>query len=233
MPTLAQIPMTATGEGYLIKVLLAQKLGVRRSLRPRTPSGREYEFDLRGHVSSSWRVRVGSNLANDGGNVYVLRAIVLHQQYDALTADNDIAVLRTENLISYESDRIAPASISGAGYNVADNQPVWAVGWGAVSSGGPSSEQLQHVHLRIVDLSLCQLRYSELGMRVTDNMLCSGWLEGGGRGICDQDAGGPLVHNRVVVGVLSWSQLCGLARYPSVSTRISNYIAWIRSVATG
>lgn len=60
-------------------------------------------------------------------------------------------------------------------------------------------------------------------------MLCSGWLDVGGRDQCQGDSGGPLIHNNVVVGVCSWGHSCAQPRYPGVNTRVSRYTAWIQA----
>ncbi|KAL0850888.1 hypothetical protein ABMA28_006797 [Loxostege sticticalis] len=62
---------------------------------------------------------------------------------------------------------------------------------------------------------------------ITDNMLCSGWLDVGGRDQCPGDSGGPLYHNGVVVGVCSFGDTCGSAHFPGVNARVSRYIGWI------
>lgn len=58
-------------------------------------------------------------------------------------------------------------------------------------------------------------------------MLCSGWLDVGGRDQCQGDSGGPLIHNNVIVGICSWGNQCALPRYPGVNTRVSRVSAWI------
>lgn len=97
--------------------------------------------------------------------------------------------------------------------------------------GGSKSEQLRHVGIWTVNQNTCRSRYAPLGNSVTDNMVCSGWLNVGGRGQCSGDGGGPLLHNNVVVGVSSWGYLCGQANYPDVNTRVSRFTSWIQANA--
>lgn len=68
-------------------------------------------------------------------------------------------------------------------------------------------------------------------MEITDNMLCSGWLDVGGRDQCHGDSGGPLLHNGIVVGVTSWGHECALARFPGVNVRVTCFVSWIQSNA--
>ncbi|XP_031768972.2 transmembrane protease serine 9-like [Galleria mellonella] len=183
-----------------------------------------------GDVASRWRVRVGSIHANSGGVVHELNLIILHENYITSTLDNDIAILRTSTYIVY-NNIVRPAVIAGTAYNLYDNSVVWAVGWGSTSVGGTLSEELRHVQIWSINQATCRNIYSEIGLTVTDNMLCSGWLDVGGRDQCQGDSGGPLFHDRVVVGICSLGHQCALARYPGVNTRVSRYTRWIQANA--
>ncbi|XP_026759202.2 trypsin CFT-1-like [Galleria mellonella] len=183
-----------------------------------------------GDPANRWRIRVGSTYANSGGVVYNIASIINHPLYNVVTSDNDVSILRTATNIVF-SNVVQAASIASANYNLADNQIVYAAGWGTTSYGGPSSEQLRHVQIWTINQATCRNRYAELGLTVTDNMLCSGWLDVGGRDQCQGDSGGPLYHNRVVVGVCSWGAQCALARYPGVNARVSRFTAWIQGNA--
>lgn len=92
----------------------------------------------------------------------------------------------------------------------------------------PTSEQLRHVQIWTVNQAVCRSRYARIGA-ITDNMLCSGWLDVGGRDQCQGDSGGPLLHNNVIVGVSSWGQGCADKNFPGVNTRVSRYSSWIQS----
>nr|AFP74111.1 trypsin [Leguminivora glycinivorella] len=181
-------------------------------------------------AANRFRVRVGSTFANSGGVVHAVSQNILHPSFNRNTLDNDIAVVRLSSTIVFNNQARA-GSIAGANYNVADNQAVWAVGWGTTSSGGFASEQLRHVQIWTVNQATCVARYNELRKVVTNSMLCSGWLDVGGRDQCLGDSGGPLIHNGVVIGVCSWGEQCALPRYPGVNARVSSYTSWIQSNA--
>ncbi|CAG4977672.1 unnamed protein product [Parnassius apollo] len=183
-----------------------------------------------GDNANNWRIRLGSSNANSGGQVYNTNQIISHPDYNSRTLDNDVAILRSSSAFLF-SNSVSAASIAGSGYNLGDDQVVWAIGWGTTSVGGFSSEQLRHVQIWTVNQDICRIRYAELGMTVTDNMLCSGWLDVGGRDQCQGDSGGPLIHNNVIVGVCSWGYRCALARYPGVNARVSRFTSWIQSNA--
>uniref|UniRef100_A0A2A4K6F3 Peptidase S1 domain-containing protein n=1 Tax=Heliothis virescens TaxID=7102 RepID=A0A2A4K6F3_HELVI len=178
-----------------------------------------------------WRVRIGSSLAHSQGLVYGLSSIIFHPNFNYDSMDSDIAIMRAAASIPF-SNVIQPGSIAGANYNLADNQVVWAAGWGRthpdVSLG---AEQLRHVQVWTVNQAICRNRYVGASRIITDNMLCSGWLDVGGRDQCAGDSGGPLYHNRVVVGVSSFGISCGDRFYPGVNVRVSRFTSWISSNA--
>lgn len=97
--------------------------------------------------------------------------------------------------------------------------------------GGSKSEQLRHVQIWTVNQQQCANSYRNIGFNVTSNMLCAGWFGVGGRDQCQNDAGGPLIHNSVVVGISSWGYQCGLPFYPGINTRVSRFTTWIQDNA--
>ncbi|CAK1602324.1 unnamed protein product [Parnassius mnemosyne] len=183
-----------------------------------------------GDRPNNWQMRLGSTWASSGGQVYRTNQIISHPNYNSRTNDNDVAILRSSSTFSF-SNSVRAASIAGSNYNLGDNQAVWAIGWGTTSVGGRPSEQLRHVQIWTVNQATCRSRYAEVGLTITDNMLCSGWLDVGGRDQCQGDSGGPLIHNNVIVGVCSWGNQCALARYPGVNARVSRFTSWIQSNA--
>lgn len=61
-----------------------------------------------------------------------IRHIVVHEQYQAASRVNDLAVLRVTVAFAY-SDAVQAAYIAGGSYVLSVNDPVWAIGWGATS----------------------------------------------------------------------------------------------------
>ncbi|XP_026320263.1 trypsin, alkaline A-like [Hyposmocoma kahamanoa] len=184
-----------------------------------------------GNVPGRWRSRVGSSFANSGGAVHLTAQIINHPQYNPSTENNDITILRLSSNIQYVGGTVAPSSIAGANYNLGDNQVVWAIGWGRISSGGAASEQLRHVQIWTINQAVCSQRYGTRGISITANMLCSGWLDVGGRDQCQGDSGGPLLHNNIVVGVCSFGLGCADPFFPGVNARVSTASNWIQSNA--
>ncbi|VVC89249.1 unnamed protein product, partial [Leptidea sinapis] len=167
------------------------------------------------HDAFSWRARVGSSYANKGGLVYIVRRITTHPDFESITKVNDIAVLRTTLNVVYGVN-VQSIYLPGTNYQLPSGAAVKAVGWGVTRANGDLSPELREVEIWVSDQATCASRYSELGFTITDNMLC---------------AGGPLVHNNVVVGVYSWSEGCAGNRYTGINTRVASYNRWIESVA--
>ncbi|CAH0695430.1 unnamed protein product [Spodoptera exigua] len=184
-----------------------------------------------GDATSRWRIRVGSTWANSGGVVHNVAQNIIHPQYNqGVRLNNDIAILRSASSFSFNNN-VRAASIAGANYFPADNQAVWAAGWGDTFSGSNAgSEQLRHVQVVVINQNTCRNQYANTVFSINDNMLCSGWPSGG-RDQCQGDSGGPLYHNGIVVGVCSFGIGCADARYPGVNARVSRYSSWIASNA--
>uniref|UniRef100_A0A2A4K6D9 Peptidase S1 domain-containing protein n=1 Tax=Heliothis virescens TaxID=7102 RepID=A0A2A4K6D9_HELVI len=171
-----------------------------------------------------FRFRAGSSFASSGGFVYNVQQIINHPTYNiAAFLDNDFSIMRSASQIIFNNN-VSPVSIAGANYNLADNQVVWAAGWGMTEFNAPS-EQLRHVQIYSINQAICRNRYTTT--RITDNMLCSGVLDVGGRNQCNQDSGGPVYHHGVLVGITSFGAGCFQNVYPVVNARISAASAWI------
>ncbi|KAG6458173.1 trypsin, alkaline B-like [Manduca sexta] len=183
-----------------------------------------------GHAVGIWRVRVGSTWANSGGVVHNVDRHTIHPQYNDRNLDNDIAILRLASTIAFNQNARA-GDFAGPNYHVADNQVLWVAGWGLTQYRGNPSEQLRHVEVRSINLEVCRDRYRRAfpPRTVTDNMLCSGILDVGGRDACQGDSGGPVYHNGVIAGITSWGERCADRRFPGVNVRVQRYPVWIRN----
>ncbi|KAJ8730759.1 hypothetical protein PYW08_002172 [Mythimna loreyi] len=189
-----------------------------------------------GNVPAQWRVILGTSYRWTGGTIHPVSQFVLHAGYVPATLDNDIAIVRLSVPAVY-SDVIKPARIPGTNYQLADGTSLTKLGWGALSfEDDLYPDELQHVNVYSINQELCAERYAYLKTQpgfehwfdVTDNMLCSGILDVGGKESCSGDSGGPLAHhNDIVVGIVSWGYLCAHPFYPGVNVRVSRYTDWI------
>ncbi|KAI5632378.1 trypsin domain-containing protein [Phthorimaea operculella] len=175
-----------------------------------------------------WRSRVGSATANSGGYLFNTEQIILHEGFNRITFDLDFAIVRIVGTFNLNLANVKAAVLAQPSYQLPDDAPVFALGWGhTCAQWCSSSENLRRVQISTVNINTCRYLYQELGRQITENMICAGAPNEGGRGACQGDSGGPLVHNGTVVGVISWSHECGNARYPGISARIPIVSYWI------
>ncbi|XP_023935763.1 trypsin, alkaline A-like [Bicyclus anynana] len=181
---------------------------------------------LHGLNPNQWRARIGSARSSTGGRTINFNRITLHPHFNIFTYDSDIALIYASANIA-TGGNVQLANIAGPNYNLLDNSVVFSAGWGSINWGGQFSDQLRHVQKWTINQATCRQRYANSGRNVTDNMLCSGYLDIGGRDACTGDNGGPLLHNNIVVGIISWGYECGSPRFPRVTARMSRFTNWV------
>ena len=108
-------------------------------------------------------------------------------------------------------------------------------GWGTTwSIGFFWEEQLREVTVPIVSNYVCQLSYNDMGVAITDNILCAGEA---GQDACYGDSGGPLVVPNatstgfLLAGVVSFGHNdgCGANGRYGGYTRAPSFRDWINS----
>ena len=104
-------------------------------------------------------------------------------------------------------------------------------GWGTLSSGGSSPDQLQAVAVPIVSNAEAAAAYGS--RNITDDMIGAGIIGVGGKDACQGDSGGPLVvqvGNTVkVAGITSWGNGCALPDFPGMYARVASFDSFISS----
>ncbi|XP_045456506.1 trypsin CFT-1-like [Melitaea cinxia] len=179
--------------------------------------------------------RIGSSYANRGGTVHQVSQIVVHDSYNTPIRDNDVAVMTLASSVRLSSS-VALAVLPIQDSEVPDNEPVVLIGWGRTNASvAQGSESLKEVEVYSIPRDTCRVRYeflesySNQPFPVTENMICVGILNVGGKDACQGDSGGPVLHRGVVVGITSWGWGCAEAQFPGVNTRVSSYTSWINS----
>nr|ABZ04022.1 serine protease 14 [Costelytra zealandica] len=147
-----------------------------------------------------------------------IRYIFVHEQYNADTLANDIAVLRIDNLkFNVNVNPVQPAR-----FIPPENTSCIVSGWGTIFSGGPPSVALRYVFVPLVSQHRCNIAYSN---QIRLGMVCAGYY---GRDACQGDSGGPLVCPNGQLGVVSWGTGCGDPAFPGVYADVSFYFPWIQ-----
>ncbi|CAG4965122.1 unnamed protein product [Colias eurytheme] len=178
----------------------------------------------------NWIIRVGSSLANSGGQVLNVGSFITHPNYDFFSEDNDVAIMRTQSFINY-GQNVSRIAIAGSNYNLNDNTLVTIMGWGAIEYEGPRSNQLLKADLLTINHETCRQNYNIIAVQVSQNMMCAGHIDGGAD-FCEGDVGNPLVHQNVLVGIASFrTPICGRRNYPGIYTSINRHTNWIQNNA--
>jgi secreted trypsin-like serine protease len=158
--------------------------------------------------------------------------VIVHEDYDHFTSDNDIALLKLGQSVNLNS-RVALIALNSQN-NLTDGTLATVTGWGDLTGEGVFPDVLYEVQVPLISNATCNAPDYYDG-KITVNMLCAGY-ELGGKDSCQGDSGGPLVIEDgsggwLQVGVVSWGIGCALPKLPGVYTRVSNYIAWIQERA--
>ncbi|KAI7803134.1 chymotrypsinogen A-like [Triplophysa rosa] len=168
----------------------------------------------------------------NGSNPHEINRTVIqlinHPDYNTITNDNDIALLRLSSSV-YFTDYIKPVCLAAAGSVFDEGLSSWVTGWGDTGNG-TSPDILQEVEIPIVSNFYCNMAYNS---DITDNMLCAGLINVGGKDSCQGDSGGPLVSKQnskwIQSGIVSFGIVCADPRFPGVYARVSKYQDWIKS----
>jgi len=187
-------------------------------------------------------------------NTSNVREIINHPQYDSVTKDNDIAILKLKTPLDFNDD-VKPACLPDPSFSPENGDLGVVSGWGRVSRRSGVSDDLKFVTLPLLNNEVC-LNWTSLYQSVlTDNMFCAGYVEGK-KDSCDGDSGGPFIvkeseinlaaigaerssmtsnsNKAILYGVVSFGpKLCGIAKIPGVYTRVTKYITWITSHMKG
>lgn len=163
------------------------------------------------------------NVLGAGQRIPVAEVIV-HPDYNSITSDSDIALLRLSQ----------PAPASATPIPLIDESPLadpgvmaTVSGWGDTTGNGSYSSLLRAVDLPVVSLATANASTSYAGT-LTDNMLPAGYAAGGADS-CQGDSGGPLTvpspvgPGRMLAGVVSFGSGCAQANYYGIYTRVSNF----------
>lgn len=175
-----------------------------------------------------------------------IEEIIPHPRYKPPSKYHDIALMEaTPDFILSRDIRIACLNLD----DDFGETKATAIGFGKTSSNAyTGSETLMKVDLDIVDNEICNRTVRYLVKRkilrygITEDQICAGDYEHGGKDTCQGDSGGPLqvMEERVdcvntfplhkIVGITSFGRDCGRKMAPGIYIRVSKYIEWIESI---
>lgn len=164
----------------------------------------------------------GTGFYGAGGERVAIAAIYMHPQYNDLTKENDVAILK----LASPSQLAKPISLSDAIPSFGTTALV--SGWG-VTENGMMSPDLLAAKIPLVSPEAC-MESPNYKDAIKDSMLCAGEREGG-LDSCQGDSGGPLTIGEGVqvrlVGVVSWGEGCAQRLKYGVYASVPKLRNWI------
>ncbi|KAK3571127.1 hypothetical protein QTP86_001921 [Hemibagrus guttatus] len=150
--------------------------------------------------------------------------VIPHPDYNDRTYDNDFMLIKLLQPAVF-NQYVQPIPLASS-CTVAGEECLVS-GWGnQINTGVIYASVLQCLNLPVLSHSKCEGAY---GSRVTNNMFCAGYLEGG-KDSCQGDSGGPVVCNGELKGVVSWGDGCALPGFPGVYAEVCRYTDWVNSI---
>ncbi|XP_052223894.1 serine protease 1-like [Dreissena polymorpha] len=164
---------------------------------------------------------------------FELEHLIKHPNYTDPSFDFDIALMKVKLNNGYGiqfNDEVQPACLPDASMYYETGLTCHISGWGQTSFRGSKDQTvLRAAEVRLIDDDDCKIAY---GTRITPNMVCAGYMEGG-IDTCFGDRGGPLVCSvedlYYVMGVISWGRGCALPGYPTVYAKVAAFQSWIET----
>ncbi|XP_057313089.1 chymotrypsin-like elastase family member 1 [Hydractinia symbiolongicarpus] len=163
-----------------------------------------------------------------------VEAVTYHEQYNGGTLDNDIAIIKLKKpftLNSYVGIACLPDEKETPG-----NQ-CYITGWGKTNITGVQTNILQEAEMPVLTYAQCSKKNIDLNgnSRITENMMCAGYIADKKTSGCDGDSGGPFVCKNkkgkwVLHGIVSWgSARCDAKHRYTVFAKVSRYLHWIKN----
>lgn len=165
-----------------------------------------------------------------------VQELIPHEKYDAnnINRYHDIALIRLQRKVDF-TDYVFPVclplslNIDYAGLNMT------VAGWGRTENRSQSAYKMK-LDVPVKQQSECLSTYKKAKVELRDGQICAGGIKG--KDSCTGDSGGPLMYadyskpdaSFYITGVVSFGPSnCGVAGWPGVYTKVSDYIPWILS----
>lgn len=158
--------------------------------------------------------------------VMEVRDIILHPGYDAVTYENDIAIVKLMENLNF-NEYVQPIGMPPEGKTLEGECMV--AGWGPETEGGEDMDVPYKATVPIWSNDDCANALQTV-FYVTEHMVCAGYEEGG-IGACESDSGSPLTcysdANPFLGGVVSWQFGCSRPFRPTVFTNMVYFSQWL------
>ncbi|XP_058432346.1 ovochymase-1 [Marmota monax] len=189
----------------------------------------------------SWTVVAGDHdrtLKESTEQVRRAKHIIVHEDFDIVTYDYDIALIQLSSPLEYNSV-VRPVCLPHSREPLFSSEICTVTGWGSTSEDGGLASRLQQIQVPVLERAVCEhVYYSAHPGGITDRMICAGSAVSGRKDFCQGDSGGPLVcrHENspfVLYGIVSWGAGCIQPWKPGVFARVRVFLDWIQSKIKG
>jgi trypsin len=154
---------------------------------------------------------------------------IVYPDYNWLNNEGDLGLLLLDTPVT----EVAPLNLNNLRNAPYPGDPLTVIGHGTMTNGKRNRPDfLMEVSIPTISHEDCDDRNSYDGRIIDNAMICAG---ANGKDSCSGDSGGPLLmlgnnsSDDVQVGIVSFGRQCGLANFPGIYTRVSNYLAWIQT----
>ncbi|XP_077871099.1 ovochymase-1 [Ictidomys tridecemlineatus] len=189
----------------------------------------------------SWTLVAGDHdrtLKESTEQVRRAKHIIVHEDFDIVTYDSDIALIQLSSPLEYNSV-VRPVCLPHSMEPLFSSEICTVTGWGSTSEDGGLASRLQQIQVPVLERAVCErVYYSAHPGGITDRMICAGSAVSGRKDFCQGDSGGPLVcrHENspfVLYGIVSWGAGCIQPWKPGVFARVRVFLDWIQSKIKG
>ncbi|XP_012230034.2 trypsin-1 [Linepithema humile] len=157
----------------------------------------------------------------------------VHEKYPGGVAPYDIAVLKLSTHLIF-NERVSAVNLPQQNEVRIGN--VVLSGWGSTSKNllPTFPKVLQKATIPLLDNQSCLKKLEKVGfLQLYDSQICTDAVKE--TSACFKDSGSPLVqfddNNSTQLGIVSWVVYpCGVSGSPSVYTRVSSYVDWIKHI---
>ncbi|KAF5287772.1 hypothetical protein FQA39_LY15708 [Lamprigera yunnana] len=161
-------------------------------------------------------VFVGTNRIDDKeATYYQALGVRIHEDFNMATLHNDVAVVRVDKQIVY-TNKVYLVALDRTFIKEGMNSVI--SGWGRTEQGVPN--KLQRTDVRTISNEECGKSY----LNLLDSQICT--YSPYNTGICGGDSGGPVTHNGIQIGIVSFTVPCAVG-HPDGHTRVSSHYDWI------
>ncbi|KAJ6219704.1 hypothetical protein RDWZM_005516 [Blomia tropicalis] len=171
-------------------------------------------------------IRFGTTDYKIGGQTARAKQLIIHELYNNLTYENDIALIEMVGAIKINTKLVRAIPLALANMMLEPKSKVTITGWGYTYEDEMKFSQfLRKVEVEIMDHDKCNDIFEG---EIFTGMFCAGGDPQGEKDACQGDSGGPVVNSfKQLVGIVSWGIGCGRPSMPGVYTLVSSYVPWI------